>query len=1053
MLDAIKWRSIGPYRGGRTVAVAGDPLRPLVFYFGSVAGGVFKTTDGGRLWQCVSDGQLGTPSVGAIAVSASDPNVIYVGMGEACIRGNVTHGDGVYRSTDAGRTWHHLGLADTRHIARVRIHPTDPDTAYVAALGHAYGPNDERGIFRTHDGGRSFERVLFRDERTGAADLAIDPDNPRTLYAALWQAGRTPWHLESGGPGSGLFRSDDGGDTWTELSDRPGMPKGVKGRIGVAPSPARPGRLWAFVEAAEGGLLVSDDRGEHWKMLTRDPELAQRAWYYSHVFADPKDENTVWVLNVNCLRSVDGGSTFHPVATPHGDNHDLWIDPHNPLRMIEGNDGGATVTFDGGETWSSLQNQPTAQFYHVAVDTRRPYRVYGAQQDNTTLAVPSRTDTAAITLGDCYPVGGGESGYIQVRPDNPDIVYAGSYSLLTRYDHASRSARNVLPWPENPMGHPAEDLRYRFQWTFPILVSPHDPDTLYCAANVVFRSRDEGRSWDVVSPDLTAADPATLGTSGGPLSQDNTSVEYYATVFALAESPLARGLLWAGSDDGRIHVTSDGGGAWADVTPADLPPNSQVSIIEASPHDADSAYVAICRYRLDDLRPYLLRTADRGRTWTRIDTGLPADETTRVVRADPVRRGLLYAGTEKGVYVSYDDGGSWQPLRGNLPVVPVHDLAVAYGDLVAATHGRSFWILDDLTPVREAGADAPQNPLRLFTPRPTVLPRGGRLGPPVHDDPGLSYRPAGALTVTARVEGGGVPPRLLDAGENPPAGLVVQYWLQEAPADDAELRLEFLDAEGRQIRSYTSRKAPEAKAKDGTEAPPVVSAKAGLNRFVWDCRHPGATGLEGVVLWAGNLLGPVVAPGTYTVRLCLGETSAQASFELVPDPRTADDAPEDLAAQTAFLLEVRDEVSRVHAAVARIRRVRADLGAWRDRIGSQSGEAADGAKAAIASLLEALEPIEEALIQPRIKVHEDPLNYPIRLNNKLASLANAAATAPGRPARQAEAVFGALRDQAEAEIARLDALLHATLSDVNGRLRALDLPFVDDAAARGVPVA
>ncbi len=1039
MLDAIKWRSIGPYRGGRCVAVAGDPGRPLVFYFGAVAGGVFKTTDGGRIWQCVSDGQLATPSVGAIAVAPSDPNVVYAGMGEACIRGNVTHGDGVYRSTDAGRTWHHLGLADSRHIARVRVSPTDPDTAYVAALGHAYGPSAERGIYRTRDGGRTFDRVLYRDEHTGAADLAIDPDNPRILYAALWQAGRTPWHLSSGGPGSGLFRSDDGGDTWVELSDRPGLPSGVKGRIGVAPSPARSGRVWAFVEAAEGGLFVSEDRGESWRLCTRDPELSQRAWYYSHVFADPKDGETVWVLNVNCLRSVDGGRTFQPVATPHGDNHDLWIDPRDPLRMIEGNDGGACVTFDGGESWSPLGNQPTAQFYHVAVDHGRPYRVYGAQQDNTTLSVPSRTDAGAITLGDCYPVGGGESGYIQVRADDPSIVYAGSYSLLTRYDHKSRSARNVLPWPDNPMGHAAEDLRYRFQWTFPILLSPHDPDVLYCAANVVFRSRDEGQNWEVISPDLTRADPATLGTSGGPITQDNTSVEYYATVFALAESPLVRGLLWAGSDDGRIHISPDDGATWQDVTPSDLAPHSQVSIIEPSPHDPDTAYVAVSRYRMDDLRPHLLRTRDRGRTWQWMRAGLPEDETTRVVRADPERRGLLYAGTEKGVYVSFDDGESWHALRGNLPVVPVHDLVVVEGDLVAATHGRSFWILDDLTPVRESAAPAPAEALRLFTPRRTVLPRGGRLGPPPHDEPGLSYRPAGAITVTARVEGADKPPRLLDAGENPPAGLVVQYCLRQAP--EGEVRLTFLDSAGQEVRSYTSVKAPAPAVKDGTERPPVVSAKAGLNRFVWDCRHAGAAGLEGVVLWAGNLLGPVVAPGAYRVRLTVGDESAEAAFELAADARlgVSDD---DLTEQTAFLLAVRDEVSRVHRAVARLRRVRTDLKAWQAR--AQAAQGSEDALQAIASLLDALEPIEEALIQPRIKAHEDPLNYPIRLNNKLASLANAAATAPARPTRQARDVLEALKAEAEREIGRLDDLLATSLADVNARLRSLGLPAVAD---------
>jgi photosystem II stability/assembly factor-like uncharacterized protein len=1041
MLESMRWRLIGPHRGGRVVAVAGDPQHRLVFYFGACSGGVWKTTDGGNSWENVSDGFFKTAPVGAIAVAQSDPNVIYVGMGEACLRGNVSHGDGVYRSTDGGRTWKHLGLAATRHIGRVRVHPQDPDVVYVAALGHAFGPNPERGVFRSTDGGRHWQRILFRSEDAGAIDLAMDPTNPRILYAAFYEVRRGPHFFTSGGPGSSLYKSTDGGDTWVELTDNPGLPKGVKGRIGVAVSPARPDRVWASVEAAEGGLFRSDDGGATWQRVNDEQDLRQRAWYYSHVFADPKDPETVWCLNVRCLKSTDGGRTFTAVPTPHGDNHDLWIDPNDPDRMIEGNDGGACVSFDGGASWSTLYNQPTAQFYHVTTDNQFPYRVYGAQQDNTTLSGPSFSPKGAITMNEWYDVGGGESGYIAVRPDDPSVVYAGSYSLLTRYDHRTRQVQNITPWPENPMGWGAKDLKYRLQWTFPIHVSPHDPNVLYAGAQVVFRSRDEGMSWEVISPDLTRNDPSRMGPSGGPITKDNTSVEYYCTIFALAESPVQAGVIWAGSDDGLIHVTRDDGRTWQNVTPPQLPEWSLISIIEPSPHDAAVAYVAATRYKLDDFRPYLLKTKDFGATWETITTGIPEDDFTRVIRADPKRRGLLYAGTETGVYVSFDDGAHWESLQLNLPVVPIHDLAVKNDDLIAATHGRSFWILDDLTPLHQLTDEVRNAPAFLFQPRPTYrmkLARG------FGGDPGArrAYLSTGGFVASYKLEktpDGEERRVFLDAGENPPAGVLVHYYLREKPAD--EVRLAFLDAEGNLIKEFSS-KAPEKPAGGGHgngPREPRLRAEAGMNRFVWDMRYPDARNVPGAIFWAGGVSGPQAAPGTYQVRLTVGGQTYTQTFEIRKDPRVAA-SEADLREQFAFLIEIRDKLSATHDAVNELRSIRQQIDDWLKRAeGRPEAEALAEASRPIKDKLLA---IEEELIQFRSKAHEDPLNFPIKLNNKLASLAGVVASADAAPTRQAREVYAELATRIDQQLAALRAVVSEDLPAFNRLVRSLDLPAI-----------
>ncbi|MFO7169768.1 MAG: glycosyl hydrolase [Chloroflexota bacterium] len=1059
-LQQLAWRCIGPFRGGRCVAVAGDPRDPAVFYFGSTGGGVWKTTDAGLYWRNVSDGFFRRASVGAIAVAQSDPNVIYVGMGESTIRGNVSHGDGVYKSTDAGRTWRHLGLEATRNIGKVRVHPENPDIVLVAALGHAHGPNPERGVYRSTDGGATWELTLHRSEDAGASDLCIDPTNPRIVYAALWQARRGPHYLTSGGPGSGLFRSDDGGVTWTELTSKPGMPKGIKGKIGVAASPARPGRVWAIVEAEQGGVFRSDDWGETWEKLCEDRNLRQRAWYYSHIYADPLDPETVWVLNVELWRSVDGGKSFGRVQAPHGDNHDLWIDPRDPRRMILGNDGGATVSLNGGVSWSSLYNQPTGEFYHVTVDTRVPYRVYGAQQDNTTMSVPSRTGRAAITTTEWLEVGGGESGYIAVDPRNPNIVYAGSYQgYLTRYDHGTGQLRQVSVWPEEYSGWAAQDQKYRFNWTFPLLISPHDPATLYCAANVVFRSRDEGQTWEPISPDLTRNDPATLGPSGGPITKDNTGAETYGTVFALAESPLQAGLLWAGSDDGLVHLSRDGGATWENVTPPELPEWALISIIEPSPHDPAAAYLAATRYKHDDFAPYLFATSDYGASWRLITGGIPEDDFTRVIRADPKRAGLLFCGTETGVYVSFDDGGSWRRIGANpapregqpLPVVPIHDMVIARDDLVVATHGRSFWVLDDLSLVRQiadaAGADGSFSAPHLFTPRDTE--RFAQLldfGLPTQNGRNYTFVAGMIPAFDQEKTADGETRRIwLDAGANPPSGVVVHYLLDE-PAE-GKLTLTFRDAQGNELRSFASKK-PEAEgaaqapagpaAEGGEDEEPKAPAKAGLNRFVWDMRGAPAQKItSGEGHKDVDLSAPPVPPGRYQVELKVGDQVRTAEFAILPDPRVTTTQAE-YEAQYALLKRLHGLLNDAHAAVNRIRAVRAQLDDWVKRTegreaGARIKEAAAGMKAKLAA-------VEEQLIQVKAKSSQDTLNYPAMLNAKLSFLMGLVAAAETAPTAAQEAAGADLEARVRQQLDALEALWKEDLPAFNALVREADLP-------------
>jgi len=1010
----LQYRSIGPFRGGRVGAVAGVASQPNVYYFGATGGGVWKTTDGGVNWAPVSDDYFKTGSVGAIDVSQSDPNIVYVGMGEETLRGNVSHGDGIYKSMDGGKTWKFVGLGDTRHIGRIRIHPKNPDIVYVAAIGHHFGPNEERGVFRTMDGGKTWKKILFRDKDTGANDLILDPSNPNVIYASFWQMRRTPWGFDSGGPGSSLYKSTDGGETWTEITKNKGLPAGVWGKVGITVSPVDPNRVWAMVEAKDAGLYRSDDGGENWQRVSSDPRLTQRPWYYFRIYADPQNVDSVYVLNVQFFKSIDGGRTFSGINTPHSDNHDLWIAPNDPMRMIEGNDGGANVTTDGGKNWTE-QDQPTAQFYRVALDQDFPYNIYGAQQDNSTVKIASRTADFGITESSWYDVGGGESGWIAPHPENSDIIFAGSYGgLLTRYDHKSKQLRDVNVYPDNPMGSGAEGMKYRFQWNFPILFSPHKTNgkyALYAASNILFRSFDEGQSWEAISGDLTRNDKTKQVSQGGPISKDNTSVEYYDTIFTVAESPITQGVIWAGSDDGLVNVTRDNGKTWENVTPKDLPEWIQINSIEASPNDPATAYFAATAYKLDDFKPYIYKTSDYGKTWKKIVSGIAADAFTRVVREDPNRKGFLYAGTETGMYFSTDDGANWQSLRLNLPIVPITDLAIhkREKDLVVATQGRSFYILDNL-PLLYQMADAERAEAFLFKP----------------ED---AYRTPGF--------GGFQLPANATIGANPPNGAVIHYFLKDKPKQD--VTLEFLDASGKTIRKFTGRVPKEgAPAQPPTPGEPPVSFEAGLNRFVWNYRLPNATGLPGLIMWGGSLAGPRVAPGNYQVRLAVdGKPVATESFMVKADPRLST-TQEDFQKQFDFLLKSNQKLTATHEAILEIRDVRKQLEDLSARLKPEQKEVKDKA----AEIMKKLTAVEEELIQTKIKSSQDALNFPIKLNNKLAALSSSVDSADYAPTNQAYVVYDDLSGKIDAQLAVLARIKSEDIAAFNKLFAEKNLPVI-----------
>jgi photosystem II stability/assembly factor-like uncharacterized protein len=1042
----LKWRCIGPFRGGRVVAVAGDPSDPATFYFGACAGGIWKTADAGTYWECVSDGFLKTSAVGALTVSEADPNVIYAGMGETAIRLDVSHGDGVYKSTDAGKTWQHMGLANTRFIGKIRIHPQDPDLVYVAALGHAFGPNKERGVYRSRDGGKTWEQVLFVSEKAGAVDLTIDIQNLRVMYASIWETYRNFWDISSGGPESTIYRSMDGGNTWTEIRQHKGLPKGVLGKIGVAASPAKSGRVWALIEAIEGqGLYRSDDYGDTWKQVSDYAELLMRSWYYAHLTACTQDPDTVYVNNLKLWKSTDGGEHFTEITTPHGDNHDLWIDPQNARRMVQGNDGGANVSFNGGESWTTIFNQPTAQFYHVTTDNQYPYHVYGTQQDNSSIAVPSQGTRGAIPWADCYPAGTGESGYIAVHPEDHNIVYvgaigssAGGGNALQRYDHRTKQIRLIALWPEATWGHGAEAEKYRFAWTYPIVLSPHDPNVLYVGGNHVFRTRDEGQTWEMISPDLTHADPETLKPSGGPINKEGFGAETYATVFAFLESSHEPGVFWAGSDDGLIHLSQDGGEKWENVTMPDLPERTMISIIEQSPHNPGTVYVAATRYKLDDYQPYLYRTDDYGRTWRKITSGIPADAFTRVIREDPGREGLLYAGTETGLYLSLDGGESWQAFQLNLPVSPIHDLTIKENDLVAATHGRSFWILDDLTPLHQLRDELLARPAHLFKPRAAVRQPPHMFSDWIGGSPGKNYS-AAFTDITTYYEKkspeGVVERRFIDAGENPPGGVIVTYMLKEKPAEP--LKLSFLDADGNEVKAFVSKVEKEETKKDekaDEEEKDKVYAPAyeGMNRFIWDMQVE-----DGVKVKtkgkekdpsASKPTGPKVTPGTYQVRLTVGEQTMTQSFEVLKDPRVpATEA--DLQAQFDLLMQIRDKISEANAAANTMRDLRQQVEEWLNRLQGQSD--VEGIIEAGQALKGQLEEIEKPLIVPGLKSEREVINHGVRLIGKLSELSPIVFSADFKPTQAAYEVFDKLAGEIDDQLAQLQTVIETDVVDFN----------------------
>ncbi len=1008
LIDFHQFRQIGPFRGGRSAAVAGVPDKPMVAYMGAAGGGVWKTDDGGSNWRNISDGFFGG-SIGAVEVSPSDPNTIYVGGGEVSVRGNVSHGNGVWKTIDGGKSWKHMGLEDSRRIPRIRIDPNNPDIVYAAVLGHLFGPNQERGVFKSTDGGETWTRTLFVDEEVGACDLTIDPNNPRILYASTWRILRTPYSLESGGAGCELWKSTDGGETWNDITRHPGLPKGTVGIIGVAVSPVDSNRVWVIIEADNGGLFRSDNGGESWTKINEERKLRQRAWYYSRIYADPENIDVVYCLNVQFWQSSDGGKTFRSIRTPHGDHHDLWINPSDTDHFVVADDGGAQVTFNRGQTFSTYMNQPTAQFYRVTTDNHFPYRIYGAQQDNSTVRITSRGNRGSIGERDWESTAGGESGHIAPHPENPDIVYGGSYGgFLTRFNHKTQERRNINVWPDNPMGHGAGDGKYRFQWNFPIFFSPHDSGTLYTAGNVLFKTTDEGASWTAISPDLTRNDPTKLGSSGGPITKDNTSVEYYCTIFAAAESHHEANTIWCGSDDGLLQITRDGGKNWENVTPPEMPEWAQINSIEVHPTEPGGLYVAATRYKLDDFKPYLYKTTDYGKTWKTITQGIDRKHFTRVVRADPDSEGLLFAGTESGLYVSFDDGDHWRSFQCNVPITPITDLAIKNGDLIVATQGRSFWVLDDLTTLHQWSDEVAETSLTVFQTRPT-------------------YR-----------MGGGFGGSSLTTGTNVRGGISLKFFAKDSLAKDSKAKLTITDPNGVIAKTYSS------KPEEGQES---LKIKSGLNEIRWNTRYAGAKTFDGMVLWGGGTGGPNAIPGTFKATLTVESDGNQEvhemEFELLQDPRTTATV-EDLKAQFDFQIEIRDKLSETHSAIKNLRDLKTQLASFKKRIAKkeQFKELGDQAQ----KLIDEMSVIEKELYQTKNQSSQDPLNYPIKLNNRLSAIVGVVASGDNPPTSQAVAVRDEVVGLIDQQLEKLTEIFETGIVEFNTAVAEAKVPaiFMDE---------
>ena len=958
LLDGLEWREVGPFRGGRATTATGVPGDNLTYYMGATGGGLWKTTNAGVTWTNISEG-INVGTIGAVAVAASDPNVLYVGTGESPIRGVTTsHGDGVYKSTDGGDTWRHIGLAATRHISKIRVHPKDPNLVYVGAQGNPWGPNPERGVYRSEDGGASWELVLAVDENTGVADLSMDSNNPRVLYAALWDHGRNPWFVRSGGPGSGLYKTVDGGDNWTELTN--GLPDFV-GKIGVSVSPADSQRVYAIVEAEKGGLYRSDNAGEEWRRLNADRIVQARAWYYNHITADSQDENTVYVLNVPLLKSIDGGETFEIIKTPHGDHHDHWINPEDNRNMINANDGGATITFDGGETWSREDNQPTAQFYRVATDNLFPYRIYGGQQDNTTVGILNRTlDDTGVGREDHFPVGGGESAHIVFDPDNPRFIYATTINgLLTEFDSKTRQIKPIKPYPEYVFGRDARDLKYRANWNAPLAISPHDPRVIYYGTQVLMETRDRGRSWREISGDLTRNEPDKQGKNGGPITNEQAGAEYYNTIFYIVESIHEPGTIWVGSDDGLVHITRDGGESWRNVTPRGLP-EAHINSIEVSPYDPASAYVAVAGYKLNNFSPLIFKTTDYGKTWRRLVRGLPEDTFVRVVREDPDRQGLLYAGTEAGMFVSFDEGRQWQSLRLNMPAVPITDLTIRQGDIVAATQGRGFWVLDKPLPLRQVVREDEEESLKVY-------------------EPAHAYR----LNV-----GGESASEFVVQAENPPAGASIYYYLRDAPQEsDPPLQLEVRDSKGEIIRTLVAAETEhdQCKVRNQDQRSPVElkthEPKAGLNKWVWDLRRDPYPCIDGMKMFAG-WRGSRVMPGDYELTVTAGSERQTTTLTVLTDPRASVDS-----GQFQELDQLLAEASRImESLILRLDRLRRARDQMLDLAELGAGANDENVSAAAEKISDRVASWEQQVIQPRHETFEDDINWPNMLDVQVMHL-------------------------------------------------------------------
>ena len=974
LLDGLKYRMVGPYRGGRSTAVVGFVNKPAEFLMGTTGGGVWHTNDNGTFWNNISDGYFDVASIGAVEVALSDPSTIYVGTGSAPIRGNTSTGRGVYKSQDGGKTWSFIGLPEAGQIGKIAAHPRDENLVYVAALGHPFGKNEERGVFRSKDGGETWEHVLALSDSTGAVSLSMNPQNPREIYAGMWRGERKPWTLYSGSTEAGVYKTMDGGDTWNKLAG--GLPEGVVGKVGVTVSPANPDRVWAILEAEpEGGVYRSDDAGKTWTRLNSENKLRQRAWYYTHIEADPQDEHTVYVLNTRMYRSVDGGKTYEVITVPHGDVHDLWINPNNTDLMVVANDGGAQVSVNGGESWSTYYNQPTAELYGVTVDNGFPYRLYGAQQDNTTISVPSWSSSNTLYAKEHWmSVGGCETGPVAMHPDHPDIIYAGCYGgVMDRFDRSKQQVRNIMSYPQLQLGEAGKNLKHRFQWVSPMAVSPHDPTTIYHGSQYVNRSTDEGMNWEIISPDLTTNNPMHQDFAGGPINHDITGVEIYNTVFSIVPSPHEAEVIWAGTDDGRIHVTRDGGESWQDRTPNNMPALGTVNSIDVSAHDAGTVYAAVQRYRMDDFAPYIFRSDNYGRSWSLLtdgSNGIPDDYPVRVVREDPDREGLLYAGTEFGLFVSFDDGAKWQSLQQNLPVTPITDMRVQHQDLILSTQGRSFWILDDITPLHELDEQVSESNGHLFQPRDAyrVNDRGSS----------QEYNP-----------------------QPKPHGVLLHYYI----ADSTEVSLEILDAGGQLITSYST---------DSTKAEEHgvthIKTKAGMSRVVWDMTYPGPDIIEEAVTW-GYTGGIKAPPGTYQARLTANGVTQTKSFSVLPDPRIPEVSQEDYQAQFALAVQVRDSLDAVQTALRRVNEVREQVEWITERV--EDLDAESPIIALSEQLVGKLDGIEAKFRQPKNKSNQDPIRFAPQLDNQFIEIYNyvtgpdgyIAGGAEGRPTTAAYARF------------------------------------------------